>query len=43
MTYQHEFVIRLNAEHEKDLEFTVYAAVQPNRWVSESTQLPMHH
>ena len=34
MTYQHEFVIRLNTEYEKDLEFMVCAVVQPNHWVS---------
>ena len=34
MTYQHEFVMKLNAECEKNLEFTVCATVQPNQWVS---------
>ena len=34
MTYQHEFVMKLSAEYEKNLEFTVCAVVQPNWWVS---------
>jgi len=34
MTYQYKFVMKLNAEYEKHLEFTVYTIVQPNQWVS---------
>jgi hypothetical protein len=33
MTYRHEFVMKLNAEYEKNIEFMVCAVVQPNRWV----------
>ena len=33
MTYQHEFVMKLDAEYEKTLEFMVCAIVQPNWWV----------
>ena len=35
MTYQQKFVMKLNPEYEKHLEFTVCAIVQPNRWVFE--------
>jgi hypothetical protein len=43
MTYQHEFVMKLNLEYEKHLEFTVCAIVQPNRWVSEHVRLKKPH
>jgi hypothetical protein len=43
MTYQHEFVMKLNPEYEKHLEFTVCAVVQPNRWVSEHVRLKKLH
>jgi hypothetical protein len=43
MTYQHEFVMKLNPEYEKHLEFTVCAVVQPNRWVSEHMRLKKLH
>ena len=43
MTYQHEFVMKLNPEYEKHLEFTVCAIVQPNRWVSEHVRLKKPH
>src|SRR6266851_9032645 len=33
MTYQHEFVMKRNAEYKKHLEFTVCAVVQPYYWV----------
>ena len=43
MTYQHEFVMKLNPEYEKHLEFTVCAVVQPNWWVSEHVRLKKPH
>jgi hypothetical protein len=43
MTYQHEFVMKLNPEYEKHLEFTVCAVVQPNQWVSEHVRLKKPH
>jgi len=30
-TYQHEFVIRLNAEYEKTLEFMILVIVDPSK------------
>jgi hypothetical protein len=33
MTYHYEFIMKLDAEYEKNLEFMVYATVQPNWWV----------
>jgi hypothetical protein len=43
MTYQQKFVMKLNPEYEKHLEFTVCAVVQPNRWVSEHVRLKKPH
>jgi hypothetical protein len=43
MTYQHKFVMKLNLEYEKHLEFMVYAVMQPSQWVSEHMRLKKPH
>jgi hypothetical protein len=43
MTYQHEFVMKLNAEYEERLEFTVCAVLPPNRWVFKHVRLKKPH